>query len=69
MSHRFDATLKDIVAEYLADFVAAFGLANNRPLSLLNVDLSTVSAATDIVFKRGDPPDDGDLRFGRPSGR
>ncbi len=55
MSHRFDATLKDIVAEYLADFAAAFGLVGSEPLSVLNVDLSTISAATDIVFKRGDP--------------
>lgn len=51
-----DATLKDIVAEHLADFVTTFGLAGRGPLTLLNVDLSTVSAATDIVFQCGDPP-------------
>lgn len=56
MPFRFDATLKDIVAQHLADFAAAFGLLGNGPLSLLNVDLSTISAATDLVFQRGDPP-------------
>ena len=64
MPYRFDATLKDLVAENLSDFATVFGLAETGPLSLLNVDLSTVSAATDIVFKRGDPPSEiVDLNF------
>ena len=55
MSHRFDATLKDIVAQYPGDFASAFGLPNIEPASALNVDLSTVSAATDVALGMGQP--------------
>jgi hypothetical protein len=55
MSHRFDATLKDIVADHPADFAAVFGLPANEPAAPLNVDLSTVSAATDVALGFGDP--------------
>lgn len=55
MPHRFDATLKDIVAEHPSDFVAVFGLAVNESATVLNVDLSTVSAATDVALSIGKP--------------
>lgn len=51
----FDATLKDVVASHPLDFVAAFGMPTDLPAATLNVDLSTISAATDVVFGFGDP--------------
>src|SRR5687767_14577077 len=55
MSHPFDATLKDIVADHPADFATVFGLPTDKPAAPLNVDLSTVSAATDVALAFGDP--------------
>jgi hypothetical protein len=51
----FDATLKDLVQTHTHDIAAAFGLEDPQPVSVLNVDLSTVTAATDIVLGFGDP--------------
>ena len=45
MSFPFDATLKEIVREHAADYAAAFGLPRDQPTTVLNVDLSTLSAA------------------------
>lgn len=55
MSHRFDATLKTIVADRPADFAEVFGLPKGEPATSLNVDLSTVSAATDVALGYGEP--------------
>ena len=55
MPHRFDATLKDLVAPYPKDFAAIFGWPVNEPATSLNVDLSTISAATDVALGFGDP--------------
>jgi predicted transposase YdaD len=55
MSHPFDATLKAIVADHPADFAAVFRLPADKPVMPLNVDLSTVSAATDVALGFGDP--------------
>ncbi len=55
MSHRFDATLKDIVAEHPSHFALVFGLPANEPATALNVDLSTISAATDVALGYGKP--------------
>jgi hypothetical protein len=55
MSHRFDATLKDIIAQHPADFVDVFGLPANEPVTPLNIDLSTISAATDVALAYGSP--------------
>jgi hypothetical protein len=52
----FDATLKDLVHSYLPDFERQFNLTALAPLRPLNVDLSTVSAATDMALAHGDPP-------------
>jgi predicted transposase YdaD len=53
----FDATLKDIVQQFLRDYEQLLDLNTFAPLSPLNVDLSTISAATDIALGHGDPPD------------
>ena len=55
MAHTFDATLKDIVAQHPADFAGVFGLPTNVPTTALNVDLSTISAATDVALGFGKP--------------
>jgi hypothetical protein len=51
----FDATLKDLAQDRPQDFLAAFDAAPALPVTVLNVDLSTVSTAADIVFGLGDP--------------
>jgi predicted transposase YdaD len=53
----FDATLKDLVESFTPDYEAVLDLQGPTPLQALNVDLSTVTAATDIVLGRGDPPE------------
>jgi hypothetical protein len=56
MPKPFDATLKDLVQSHLPDYVRQFELTELGPFAPLNVDLSTISAATDIVLGHGDPP-------------
>ncbi|MCZ2341972.1 MAG: hypothetical protein LC104_09280 [Bacteroidales bacterium] len=51
----FDATLKSIVAGRPGDFSEVFGLPSEGPIQLLNVDLSIVTAATDVVLAYGKP--------------
>src|SRR5579883_3104070 len=55
MSHRFDATLKDILSHSAADLTPILHLPADLPARALNIDLSTVSAATDVAFGFGDP--------------
>jgi hypothetical protein len=55
MSLRFDATLKGIVAPRPADFAPVFNFPSLLPAQALNVDLSTISAATDVAFGFGAP--------------
>jgi hypothetical protein len=52
---RFDATLKGLASEYPRDFVAVFDRPPAGPVALLNVDLSTFTAAADLVVGLGDP--------------
>jgi hypothetical protein len=54
VSQPFDATLKEIVRRHLADYVAEFRLAGMT--AVLDVDMSTVSAATDVVLADANPP-------------
>src|SRR5688572_28837953 len=54
MAHRFDATMKDMFAEP-KDFTTVFDLPKVSPACALNVDLSTISAATDVAFGFGAP--------------
>ena len=46
----FDATMKDIVQHYTHDYEEALHLGGPQPVTVLNVDLSTISAATDVVL-------------------
>lgn len=64
MPFPFDATLKEILAFHPEDCAAAFGLPRDVPTQALKVDLSTISAATDVAFAFGDPFQDVvDLNF------
>ena len=54
MSMPFDASLKNMVRRHVPDFREAFHLPDVN--TLLDVDLSTVSAATDIVLADANPP-------------
>ena len=60
MPNVFDATLKDLVDTYVRDYEIALHLAAGQPLTPTNVDLSVVSAATDIVL--ASKPTNNDLR-------
>jgi len=55
MSHPFDATLKEIFSRRPEDFAAVFRFPPLKPAQALNVDLSTISAATDVAFGFGAP--------------
>src|SRR5437899_1820727 len=55
MPLQYDATLKDLVSRHWADFAALLRLQGPAPAHLLNVDLSTVSAATDFAVGFGEP--------------
>jgi hypothetical protein len=55
MSKPFDATLKDL-GEYSPEaFVSEFDGPTQLPVSTLNIDLSTVTTAADLVFGLGNP--------------
>ncbi len=53
MPFPFDATLKDLAQDDPRGFLAAFDAVPALPVAVLNVDLSTVSSAADIVFGIG----------------
>lgn len=55
MAMTFDATLKEMGRECPEGFLAAFDRTPTAPVSVLNVDLSTVTAAADIVYGLGQP--------------
>lgn len=55
MSKPFDATLKDLGEESPAAFVAEFDGPPRLPVVALNVDLSTVTTAADLIFGLGEP--------------
>jgi hypothetical protein len=55
MSKPFDATLKDLAVIDPCGLLAEIDAPPTVPVRLLNVDLSTVTAATDIVFGLGEP--------------
>lgn len=55
MSKPFDATLKDLGSAYPADYLTAFDRAPREVAKTLNVDLSTVTTAGDLVYGLGDP--------------
>ena len=51
----FDATLKDLVRRHPRDYISAFHLGEAADVRALNVDVSVISAATDVVLGHGDP--------------
>ena len=55
MSHPFDATLKDMGRESPGGFLAAFDRPPTLSIKMLNVDLSTVTRATDLILGLGEP--------------
>ncbi len=55
MSLTFDATLKTLAEDYPSDFLSTFDQAPTQSWSVLNVDLSTVTKAADLVVGLGDP--------------
>jgi hypothetical protein len=55
MSKPFDATLKDLGRDHPGSFVRTFDRPPTLPLRVLNVDLSTVTVAADLVVGLGDP--------------
>src|SRR5260370_13742691 len=55
MAMTFDATLKDMGRESPQDFLATFDRPPTLPVKLLNVDLSTVTTAADLILGLGDP--------------
>jgi hypothetical protein len=55
MAKPFDATLKDLGDESPEAFVSEFDGPPQLPVAPLNVDLSTVTTAADLVFGLGDP--------------
>jgi hypothetical protein len=55
MAMTFDATLKDMGRASPHGFLATFDRPPTSPVKLLNVDLSTVTTAADLILGLGDP--------------
>jgi hypothetical protein len=55
MAMTFDATLKDMGRDSPQGFLAAFDRPPAVPVRLLNVDLSTVTTAADLILGLGEP--------------
>jgi hypothetical protein len=55
MALTFDATLKDMGRDSPRGFLAAFDPPPTAPVKLLSVDLSTVTAAADLILGLGEP--------------
>jgi hypothetical protein len=55
MAMTFDATLKDMGRDSAPGFLASFDQPPTRPVKLLNVDLSTVTTAADLLVGLGEP--------------
>jgi hypothetical protein len=51
----FDATLKDLAQANPRGLLAAFDAPTTQPVSLLTIDLSTVTTSADLVFGLGEP--------------
>ncbi len=55
MSHPYDATVKDLLGLSATDLAPLLHLPSHLPSRTLNVDLSTITAATDVAFGFGEP--------------
>src|SRR5262249_19795497 len=51
----FDATLKDLVERYPADWPAQLGLSASGPVDLIDADLSTITTQADKLIRVNDP--------------
>ncbi len=51
MSKPYDASIKDLAAQGPTDFVACFDGPTRQSVTLLNVDLSTVTTAADETVR------------------
>jgi hypothetical protein len=51
----FDATLKELGQDSPRELLTALDQPPIGPVSLINVDLSTVTTSADLVFGLGDP--------------
>ncbi len=58
MAMTFDATLKDMGRQSPHGFLSAFDRPPTVPVKPLNVDLSTVTTAADLVLGLGEPPEE-----------
>jgi hypothetical protein len=58
MAMTFDATLKDMGRDSPQGFLAVFDRPPTLPVKLLNVDLSTVTTAADLILGLGEPPEE-----------
>jgi hypothetical protein len=56
MAMTFDATLKHMGRDAPLGFLTAFDQLPTVPVKPLNVDLSTVTTAGDLILGLGDPP-------------
>jgi hypothetical protein len=54
MSKPFDATLKDLICSYPADWLTQFGVPVTETPIVISADLSTVTAAADTLIRVGD---------------
>ena len=50
MPHPFDASIKHLVTEWLADWLPLSGRRADGPVEVIDADLSTVTAAADKVL-------------------
>src|SRR5215813_9876307 len=55
MALTFDATLKDMGRDSPRGFLAAFDRPPAGPVKPLNIDLSTVTTAADLILGLGEP--------------
>lgn len=54
MPKPFDATMKDLIETFAADWLRALGVPAAGPVEVLSPDLSAVTAAADVLLKVGD---------------
>jgi hypothetical protein len=51
MPKPFDATLKDLIERYPADWLPLAGLSTSAPIDIVDADVSTITAAADKVLR------------------
>ncbi len=51
MSKPYDATVKDLIEKYPADWLPLAGVRTSAPIDVIDADVSTVTAAADKVLR------------------